>query len=94
MRAFDIQVPLGVSALVLVGVNVAMVVPFAPPANFGTVEVGATLALLEYGVSKEHALAFALVYHLLQVLPIGVGGLVLASRSLLQPVPVAQGTRP
>jgi uncharacterized membrane protein YbhN (UPF0104 family) len=94
LRAFDIQVPLGVSALVLVGVNVAMVVPFAPPANFGTVEVGATLALLEYGVSKEHALAFALVYHLLQVLPIGVGGLVLASRTLLQPVPVPQGTRP
>jgi hypothetical protein len=94
LRAFDIHVPLGVSALVLVGVNVAMVVPFAPPANFGTVEVGATLALLEYGVSKEHALAFALVYHLLQILPIGIGGLVLASRSLLQPLPVPQGTQP
>jgi glycosyltransferase AglD len=94
LRAFDIHVPLGVSVLVLVAVNVAMVVPFAPPANFGTVEVGATLALLEYGVSKEHALAFALVYHLLQILPIGVGGLVLASRSLIQPLPVPQVTRP
>jgi predicted dehydrogenase/uncharacterized membrane protein YbhN (UPF0104 family) len=85
LRAFDIQVPTGVSVLVLVAVNVAMIVPFAPPANFGTVEVGATLALLEYGVSKERALAFALVYHLLQIVPIGVGGLVLASRSLIQP---------
>jgi len=78
---------------VLVAVNVAMVVPFAPPANFGTIEVGATLALLEYGVSKEHALAFALVYHLLQILPIGIGGLALASRSLLQPLPVPEVTR-
>jgi uncharacterized membrane protein YbhN (UPF0104 family) len=94
LRAFDIHVPLGVSGLVLVAVNMAMVVPFAPPANFGTVEVGATLALLEYGVSKEHALAFALVYHLLQIVPIGVGGLVLASRSLIQPVPGPQVTRP
>jgi uncharacterized membrane protein YbhN (UPF0104 family) len=94
LQAFDIHVPAGVSVLVLVAVNVAMVVPFAPPANFGTVEVGATLTLLEYGVSKEHALAFALVYHLLQILPIGIGGLVLASRSLLHPVPVAQSSRP
>jgi uncharacterized protein (TIRG00374 family) len=93
LRAFDIRLPLGVSLLVLVAVNMAMVVPFAPPANFGTVEVGATLALLEYGVSKEHALAFALVYHLLQILPIGVGGLVLASRSLLQPAPALELTR-
>jgi glycosyltransferase AglD len=94
LRAFDIRVPPGVGLLVLVAVNVAMVVPFAPPANFGTVEVGATLALMEYGVPKEHALAFALGYHLLQVIPIGVGGLTLASRSLLRPVSVVQGTRP
>ena len=90
LEAFGIDLPVGVAVLVLVAVNVAMAVPFAPPANFGTVEVGATLALLEYGVSKEHALAFALVYHLLQILPIGVGGLVLASRSLLHRVPVAE----
>ncbi|HXK08701.1 MAG TPA: lysylphosphatidylglycerol synthase domain-containing protein [Vicinamibacteria bacterium] len=94
LRAFDIQVPFGVSVLVLVAVNVAMALPFVPPANLGMVEVGAMLALLEYGVSKERALAFAVVYHLLQILPIGIGGLVLASRSLLRPVPVPQATRP
>ena len=38
---------------------------------------------MEYGVPKEQALAFALVYHLLQVIPIGVGGLVLAAAPLL-----------
>jgi uncharacterized protein (TIRG00374 family) len=94
LRAFHLHVPPGASLLVLVAINVAMVVPFAPPANFGTVEVGAILALMEYGVPKEQALAVALVYHLLQVIPIGVGGLTLASRSLLNTVPALQGTRP
>jgi uncharacterized protein (TIRG00374 family) len=94
LRAFDIHVPPGVALFVLVAVNLAMVVPFAPPANFGTIEVGATLALMECGVPKEHALAFALAYHVLQVIPIGIGGLTLASRSLLQPVPVVAGSRP
>jgi uncharacterized protein (TIRG00374 family) len=94
LHAFHINVPLGESLLVLVAINMAMVVPFAPPGNFGTVEVGAILALMEFGVPKEHAVAFALVYHLLQVIPIGVGGLALASRSLLGALPAPQKTRP
>jgi uncharacterized membrane protein YbhN (UPF0104 family) len=92
--AFDINVGPGVGLFVLVAVNLAMVVPFAPPANFGTVEVGATLALMEYGVPKEHALAFALAYHVLQVIPIGIGGLTLASRSLVQTVPAVEVGQP
>jgi uncharacterized protein (TIRG00374 family) len=87
LRAFDIPVPVGASLLVLMAANLALVVPFAPPANLGTLELGATLALMEYGVPKAPALAFALVYHLLQVIPIGVGGLTLAGRSLLSGVP-------
>lgn len=87
LRALDIPVPIAASLLVLIAANLALVVPFAPPANLGTLELGATLALMEYGVPKAHALAFALVYHLLQVIPIGVGGLALAGRSLLAGAP-------
>jgi uncharacterized membrane protein YbhN (UPF0104 family) len=94
LHAFDIHVRPGVALLVLVAVNLAMVVPFAPPANLGTVEVGAILALMEYGVPKEHALAFALVYHGLQVIPIGLGGLALASRSLLGTPAIGLEPRP
>jgi uncharacterized membrane protein YbhN (UPF0104 family) len=94
LQAFDIRVPAGASLLVLVAVNVAMAVPFAPPANLGTVEIGAILALAEYGVPKEQALAFGLVYHLLQIIPIGIGGLALTSRSLLNPAPVPQALQP
>jgi hypothetical protein len=92
LYAFHIHVTPGDALFVLVAINMAMVVPFAPPGNIGTVEVGAILALMELGVPKEQALAFALVYHLLQVIPIGVSGLALASRSLL-PAPVPQSTR-
>lgn len=91
--AFHLQLPVGASLLMLMAVNLALVVPFAPPANLGSLEVGATLALLECGVPKETALAVALVYHLLQVIPIGFAGLALASRSLLKPAP-APGTSP
>ena len=92
LRAFHLTVPLGVSLLVLMAVNLALVVPFAPPANFGSLEFGATLALMESGIPKERALAFALVYHLLQVIPIGFAGLSLASRSLLRTAPAVRST--
>jgi predicted dehydrogenase/uncharacterized membrane protein YbhN (UPF0104 family) len=89
LRAFHLDVPFGYILLVLMAVNLALVVPFAPPANLGALEVGATLALMECGIPKERALAFALVYHLLQIIPIGFAGLSLASRSLLQPATAA-----
>lgn len=84
LRAFEIHVPFGIALLVLMAVNLALVVPFAPPGNFGTLEIGATLGLMEAGVPKDHALAFALSYHFLQVIPLAFGGLALAGRSLLQ----------
>jgi uncharacterized membrane protein YbhN (UPF0104 family) len=93
LYAFHVPGSPGDALFVLVAINMAMVVPFAPPGNFGTVEVGAILALMQLGVAKEQAVAFALVYHLLQVIPIGVSGLALASRSLVAPVPVPQSTR-
>jgi uncharacterized protein (TIRG00374 family) len=85
LHAFGLHPSLGVSLLVLMAVNLALVVPFAPPGNLGTLEVGAMLALMQYGVPKEQALAFALVYHLLQVVPIGIAGLSLAGHSLMRP---------
>jgi len=93
LRAFDLHVPFGATLLVLMAVNLALVIPFAPPANLGTLELGATLALMECGVPKETALAFALVYHFLQVIPIAAGGLALAGRSLLRGTPVAEDSR-
>jgi uncharacterized protein (TIRG00374 family) len=83
MKAVGLQLPFSAVVLVLLAVNLALAVPFAPPGNFGTIEVGAVLALLGFGVAKEQALAFAIVYHLLQIVPVGILGILFASRRLV-----------
>ncbi len=82
LRAAGLHLPIVASIVVLIAVNLALAVPFAPPGNLGTLELGATLALLEFGVPKERALAFALCYHFLQVIPIGIIGFWVMSRGL------------
>jgi glycosyltransferase 2 family protein len=61
----------------LTAFNVATAVP--SPGNAGSFEAGGTLALAAFGVPKETALAFIFLYHLTQIVPGFVGGvLVLA----------------
>jgi predicted dehydrogenase/uncharacterized membrane protein YbhN (UPF0104 family) len=80
MRAVGLHLPIAASIVVLIAVNLALAFPFAPPANLGTLELGATLALIEFGIGKEQALAFAFCYHMLQVIPVGIIGFVLITR--------------
>ena len=88
MRAVGLSLPPVAALLVLLAVNLALAFPVAPPGNLGTLEVGATLALLGSGVAKEQALAFGLLYHFLQIVPIGILGLILAGRRRFDaPVP-------
>jgi len=87
MKAVGLELPYSAALLVLLAVNLSLAVPFAPPGNVGTVELGATLALLGFGVAKEQALAFAIVYHVLQIVPVGILGIVFASRRLDVPDP-------
>jgi uncharacterized membrane protein YbhN (UPF0104 family) len=61
------------SFAVLTAFNVATTVP--SPGNAGSFEAGGTLALTSFGVPKEVALAFIFVYHLTQVVPGFVGGI-------------------
>ena len=51
---------------------VATAVP--SPGNAGSFEAGGTLALIAFGIPKETALAFMFLYHLTQVVPGFVGG--------------------
>ena len=44
------------------------------PGNAGSFEAGGTLALIAFGIPKETALAFIFLYHLTQVVPGFVGG--------------------
>jgi uncharacterized protein (TIRG00374 family) len=81
LKAVGVELPMAAAFLVLAAVNLALVFPVAPPGNLGTVELGATLALVEVGVPKEKALAFAICYHMLQLIPIAVMGVFFAGRS-------------
>jgi len=56
----------------LTAFNIATTVP--SPGNAGSFEAGGTLALTAFGVPKETALAFIFLYHLTQVVPGFVGG--------------------
>jgi uncharacterized membrane protein YbhN (UPF0104 family) len=84
MRAVGIELSSSRICLVLLAVNLALAVPLQPPGNFGTIELGATLALVAMGVAKEQALAFGVVYHLIQVVPVGILGLLLWGRESLR----------
>lgn len=68
--------------VVLLAVNLALVIP-SGPAQIGVLEAGAVLGLTGLGVGRGEALAFALVYHAVHLLPTTVaGGLALAIQKL------------
>lgn len=69
LRAVGITIPATSGLLVLLTVNLALAVP-AMPANLGTFELGVLAVLAPLGVPTELGLAFALLYHLSQILPV------------------------
>jgi uncharacterized membrane protein YbhN (UPF0104 family) len=56
----------------LTAFNIATAVP--SPGNAGSFEAGGTLALAAFGVDKGLALAFIFLYHLTQIVPGFLGG--------------------
>ena len=77
-----IDVPVGAGLLILFTVNLSIVVP-STPASIGTLEVGALAATRLLHIPDEPALAFALIYHALQVVPLIVAGFALELRLVL-----------
>jgi uncharacterized membrane protein YbhN (UPF0104 family) len=82
-RAIGLHVPPVLAVVVLLGINLAMAVP-ALPANAGTFESAAAVVLVFARVAKPTAVAFALLYHLVQVVPVTLAGLGLLARSGLR----------
>ena len=72
-RAFGIILPLWVPVMVYVAINLAITVPSAP-SNIGPFEVAAVLAYTWQGLAKEVAFNVALIYHVVQVLPVTIIG--------------------
>ena len=72
----------GVSLAVLGGINLAIALP-SGPAHAGAIEAGAALALVALGVDHRSAVAFAILYRVVQWVPVtAAGGVLWAWRSL------------
>ena len=74
LKALAIDVPWATPALVLLGANLAIAIP-STPGQLGALEAGVVAALAIVKVTPAHALAFALVYHVMQLVPIVLVGL-------------------
>jgi uncharacterized membrane protein YbhN (UPF0104 family) len=72
-RALGLELTAMQAFAALTAFNVATAVP--SPGNAGSFEAGGTLALTAFGIPKETALAFIFVYHLTQVVPGFIGGI-------------------
>jgi uncharacterized protein (TIRG00374 family) len=79
-RAIGLSVGPVVAVTALLGVNLAIALPSAP-ASAGPFESAMVVVLTLAGLGKAEALAFALVYHVVQVVPVTVAGLAVLSRT-------------
>jgi uncharacterized protein (TIRG00374 family) len=83
--AFRPHLPFLCGVLVVVAVGLAMIVP-APPAAIGVFEGAALVALKVYGVPYSSALPYALVLHLVNVVPFLLFGVLLLQHNARHPV--------
>ena len=75
LYAVDVHVPIAAGLLTLFTLNLTIAVP-STPAQVGALEVGALAALDLVNVPHEAALAFALLYHAMQIIPLLAVGLI------------------
>jgi uncharacterized protein (TIRG00374 family) len=73
--AMDIQLTVFQAFIVLLIVTILLTLP-STPGFVGAMEFGIKSGLMLFGVDENQALAFALVYHITQYLPITIGGFI------------------
>lgn len=71
--ALAIDIDFLAATVVLMIINIGLTVPLAP-GNIGTFQVFGIIALSFYSVSKSKALAFSIVYQIIQGIPVIIGG--------------------
>jgi uncharacterized protein (TIRG00374 family) len=86
IAALGIEAPPAAGMLILLFVNLAVAIP-ATPAGAGTLELGAMAAFELLGLPRDQGLAFGLLYHGAQVLPILAAGLLAGRRLMAEPAP-------
>jgi uncharacterized protein (TIRG00374 family) len=84
MLAFHLGLPFGAAVLVQVAIGLAMILP-SPPAAVGVFEGATLIALRAYGVPHSTALPYALVLHLVNLVPFILVGSVLLRHNARHP---------
>jgi uncharacterized protein (TIRG00374 family) len=79
-RALHLPIGPRLAAVVLLAINVAMAVP-SSPAGAGAFEGAVVVVLMLAGIGKSPAVAFALLYHLVQVVPVTLAGTLVVWRA-------------
>lgn len=84
MRALSIDAPMPVAVLLTCTTNLSMLIP-SSPGYIGVFHLAATASLLPFGVAESRAFSFAILAHLVNVVPVSLIGaaLLLASRESL-----------
>jgi glycosyltransferase 2 family protein len=82
LYAVDLDLPVAAGMLILFSLNLTIILP-STPAQVGALEVGALAALGLLHVGHEAGLAFALLYHAAQVIPLIAAGLIFELRLVL-----------
>jgi uncharacterized protein (TIRG00374 family) len=82
MSAFALDLPLTAAILVTVAINLSLVLP-SSPAALGVFEAATIIALRAFDVPQAEALSYALVLHLLNLVPfLVIGGALLGPSAL------------
>jgi len=83
MRAFSLDLPFVAGLLVTVTINMSLVLP-SSPAALGVFEAATIIALKTFDIPQAEALSYALVLHLLNLVPFLVAGAVLLGPAALR----------
>jgi len=67
--AFGLELTLSQMLILLISVNLAILIPIMP-GSFGTIELAVSWVMVSFGFESGLSLAFALVYHLAEVIPV------------------------
>jgi uncharacterized protein (TIRG00374 family) len=97
-QAVGVEPTMGQAALLAAGTNLATAIP-AAPGYVGTFELAAVTIAASVGITREHALAFAVLVHATTLLLTSIGGAIAlvaggsrARRSLREAIPAADAT--
>jgi uncharacterized membrane protein YbhN (UPF0104 family) len=61
------------SAVILLVINIGLAIPIAP-GNIGTFQFFSIIALSIFSISKSKALTFAIIFQIIQGIPVIIGG--------------------